>query len=199
MVDEEGRNRRTAVRATDRVLLAYKKITREKFEEILKDYREGISIYNQDGLKDIQMHIGAQSALDRLQARDPDLADFLKHLDNKVNIIMRRVKGEKTIFDSLKMQKISLSATGIAFFAFEEFKAGELVEVHLALLPSYTHIYFFAEVTHSAREGEHQGRPIFLVGTEFVLMMDEDREKLVQHNFKQQRLALRTRRQDEED
>lgn len=198
MVEEDGRNRRTAVRATDRVLLAYKRISAERYEEIAKDYREGISIYNQEGLKDVQMYIGAQSALDRLQARDPDLAEFLKHLDNKINIIMRRIKGEKSLLDLLKLQKINLSATGIAFYSFEEFKTDELVEVHLALLPDYTYLYFFAKVTHSDREGEHQGRQIFLVGTEFVLMTDEDREKLVQHNFKQQRLALRTRRQDEE-
>lgn len=198
MTDGGGKNRRTAVRATDRVLLAYKKTTREKFEGVLEDFQDGISIYNQEGLSDLQMHIGAQSALDRLRLRDPDLADFLKHLDNKVNMVLRRVKGEKTIFDALKMQKVNLSAAGIAFYTFEEFQLGDLLEVHLALLPAYTYMFFFAKVTHCDREGEHQGRPIFRLGTEFALMMDEDREKLVQHNFKQQSQALRTRRQDED-
>ncbi len=197
MADGEGRNRRTAVRATDRVMLAYKKISPEKFAVVQEDFQEGISIYNQEGLSDLQMHIGAQSALDRLRTRDPDLADFLKYLDNKVSMIQRRVKGEKSILDALKMQKVNLSAAGIAFYSFDEFQLGDLLEVHLALLPTYTYMFFFVKITHCDREGEHQGRPIFRLGTEFALMMDEDREKIVQHNFKQQSLALRTRRQDE--
>lgn len=198
MADGEGKNRRTAVRATDRVMLAYKKTNPEKFAAVQEDFQEGISIYNQEGLSDLQMHIGAQSALDRLRSRDPDLADFLKYLDNKVSMIQRRVKGEKSILDALKMQKVNLSAAGVAFYSFEEFQLGDLLEVHLALLPTYTYMFFFVRITHCDREGEHQGRPIFRLGTEFALMMDEDREKIVQHNFKQQSLALRTRHQDDE-
>lgn len=194
----DGRNRRTAVRATDRVLLAYKKVSTEKFEAIAEDYRQGISLYSQEGMGDIQMYIGAQSALDRLRGRNPDLADYLKHLDNKINILMKRVKGERSVFDALKLQKVSLSGTGIAFYTFEEFVTGDLVEIHLALLPSYTYLYFFAKITNCEHDGEHQGKNIYRIGAEFSLMMDEDREKVVQHSFKQQSLALRSRRQDEE-
>ncbi|MDZ7641977.1 MAG: PilZ domain-containing protein [Desulfurivibrio sp.] len=194
----DGRERRQAVRATDRVMLAYKKISPEKFEGISEDYRQGISIYTQEGMSDVQMYIGAHTALDRLRGRDPDLADFLRHLDNKLNILMKRVKGERSIFDALKMQKISLSGVGIAFYTFEEFTPGELLEIHLALLPAYQYLFFYVRVTHCDQEGEHQGRPIYLVGTEFALIMDDDREKLVQHNFKKQSRALRSQRQPDE-
>jgi hypothetical protein len=37
------------------------------------------------------------------------------------------------------------------------------------------------------------------VGSEFVLIMDEDREKLIQHNFRQQSLALRNRRKQQDN
>lgn len=195
----EGKNRRASVRATDRVLLAYKKVSPEKFAEIAEDYQHGISIYTQEGLGDVQMYIGAHTALERLRNRDPDLADFLKHLDNKLNILMKRVKGERSIFDALKMQKVSISGSGIAFFSFEQFTPGDIVEIHLALLPAYSYLYFFAKVTLCEPDGEHQGRTIYRVGSEFTLMMEEDREKVVQHNFKQQSLALRSRRQTDDD
>ncbi|HET98408.1 MAG TPA: PilZ domain-containing protein [Desulfurivibrio alkaliphilus] len=195
----EGRNRRGAVRATDRVLLAYKKVTPEKFAEIAEDYQQGISIYTQEGLGEIQLYIGAHTALERLRNRDPDLADFLKHLDNKLNILLKRVKGERSLFDALKLQKVSISGRGIAFFSFEQFTPGDLVEIHLALLPSYTYLYFFARVTQCEQDGEHQGRAIYRIGSEFALVMEEDREKMVQHNFKQQSLALRSRRQADDD
>lgn len=197
MVD--GRNRRESVRATDRVLLAYKKTSPEKFADIAEDHRQGISIYTQEGLGDVQMYVGAQTALDRLRGKDPDLADFLKHLDNKINLLLKRVKGERSIFDVLKMQKVNLSGKGLAFYSFEEFQPGDIVEVHMALLPAYNYMYFFARVVKCDNEGEHQGKTIYRVGTEFALMADEDRDKLVQHNFKQQSLALRSRRQGEDD
>ncbi|MDF1613727.1 PilZ domain-containing protein [Desulfurivibrio dismutans] len=194
-----GRNRRGAVRATDRVLLAYKKVSPEKFEDITEDYRQGISIYTQEGLADIQMYVGAQAALDRMRLKDPDMADFLKHLDNKVNLLLKRVKGERGVFDALKMQKVNLSAKGLAFYAFEAFQPGEIVEVHLALLPAYTFLYFFVRVVKCDSEGEHQGKTIYRVGSEFALLMEEDRDKLVQHSFKQQSMALRSRRQGEDE
>lgn len=195
----DGRNRRTAVRATDRVMLAYRKMIPEKFEDIAEDYRQGISIYTQEGLSDIQMYIGAHTALDRLRGRDADLADFLRHLDNKVNLLLKKAKGERSIFDALKMQKVSLSGAGISFHAYEQFKQGDILEMHLALLPAYTYLYFFGRVTTCDQDGEHQGRPIYRVGAEFALMMDDDRDKLVQHSFKQQSLALRSKRQQDED
>lgn len=197
MVD--GRNRRESVRATDRVMLAYKKIAPEKFADIAEDHRQGISIYTQEGLGDMQMYVGAHGALDRLRDRDQDLADFLRHLDNKINLLLKRVKGERGIFDALKMQKVNLSGKGLAFYSFEEFQPGEIVEVHLALLPSYTYMYFFARVVKCENEGEHQGKTIYRVGTEFALVTDEDRDRLVQHSFKKQSLALRSRRQEDDD
>ncbi|ADH85899.1 PilZ domain-containing protein [Desulfurivibrio alkaliphilus] len=192
----DGRNRRGAVRATDRVLLAYKKVSAEKFEDIAEDYRQGISIYTQEGLSDIQMYVGAHAALDRLRAKDPDMADFLRHLDNKINLLLKRVKGERSVFDALKMQKVNLSGKGLSFYSFEAFQPGDLIEVHLALLPAYTFLYFFVRVVKCESEGEHQGKTIYRVGSEFALLMEEDRDKLVQHSFRQQSMALRSRRSE---
>ena len=187
-------NRRGAVRITDRVLLACNRVTAEKFQAIAADYQNGISLYNQEGLADIQMYIGAESALGRIRDRDADLAEFLKHMDNKLNMVLKRVRNERTPLDDLKLQKVNLSGNGIAFPAGEEFKKDEIVELHLILLPTYIYIYGFAKVVSCEKMGKGQEKPLYRVGVEFALLMDEDQEKLIQHNFKQQSLALRNRR-----
>ncbi len=196
MTDKE--NRRSAVRTTDRLLLAYKRVSREKFTEIAADYHQGVSLYTQEGLSDVPMYIGAQAALDRLRQRDADLADFLGHLDNKINFLLKKAEGENTVFAAMKLQKADLSGGGIAFHAFEKFKPGDIVEFHLTLLPSHAYLYFLAQVISCKLDGDRQGKAVYRVSAEFTLIMDEDREKVVQHGFKKQSLALRSRRQQNE-
>lgn len=188
-------NRRGAVRVADRVLLAAKRVALERYQALAADYQHGISLYNQEGLADIQMYVGAEGALSRLQDRDADLAEFLRHLDNKLNLVLKRVQGERTLLDELKLQKVNLSSSGIAFVMNEEFRERELLELHLVLLPDYTYIYCFGTVVSCERVSlQGQEKPAYRLGVEFTLLMDDDQEKLVQHNFKQQSLALRNRR-----
>ncbi|HIJ78891.1 MAG: PilZ domain-containing protein [Desulfobulbaceae bacterium] len=187
-------NRRQSVRITDRLLLTSKPVSQEKYEAVVKDFANGISLYNQEGLADIQMVIGAQGALAKLSEKDEPLADFLRHLDNKLNMILKMVKAEKTSYDDLEMMKANLSGNGIAFISTEAVAVDALLELHLVLLPSYAYVYSLGKVVtcESLPEGaEEQG---YRIAVEFTVLMEEDREKLIQHCFKQQSLALRNRR-----
>jgi len=49
-------------------------------------------------------------------------------------------------------------------------------------------------VLASKELADSDGGVKFRIACEFVLIMEEDQEKLIQHNFKQQSLALRNRR-----
>lgn len=188
-------NRRQSVRVTDRVMLAVHPVSAEKMQAVVKDFQQGISPYNQQGLTDIQMFIGAQSALANLRERDADLADFLQHLDNKMNMLLKQVKGGESPLDALSMRKANISANGIAFCNEAPARLDEIVEIHLVLLPAYTYVYSFGKVIacDPAPAGEESGCK-FRVALEFVFLLDEDREKIIQHTFKQQSLALRNRR-----
>lgn len=189
-----GLNRRKSVRITDRILLSYALVSEKKYNAIAEDFSNGIPFYNQEGLVDIQMYIGAQSALNRLRERDEDLADFLMYMDTKINMMFKRAKGECTPFDDLVQQKTNLSATGISFTADNQFEQEAIIEFHIVLLPTYTYIYCFGKVVSCEPSQGQSDEELYRVAAEFILLMDDDREKLVQHNFKQQCLALRNRR-----
>lgn len=190
----ESLNRRQSVRITDRVLLAINPVSHGRYEAIFEDFHHGIPLYNQEGLADIQMFIGAQGALTRLQEKDADLAEFLRHLDNKLNMVLNKIKGEKTPFDDLKVQKANLSGNGIAFQSDKPAALDDLLEFHIVLLPNYIYVYCFGKVVNVEEVVEDDGTKVFRIAAEFTLLMEEDREKLIQHNFKQQSLALRNRR-----
>lgn len=196
MIDKQviNLNRRKSIRITDRVLLSYSLVSNDRYQAIVKDFNEGISLYNQEGPAGMQMNIGAQTSLAKLRERDEELANFLNHLDSKINMMLKLVKGERSLFDDLALQKVNLSASGMSFRANKEFALGEVIEFHLVLLPSYVYIYCFGRIATSVPVQQGNEKIGCRIAVEFVLLMDDDREKLIQHNFKQQSLSLRNRR-----
>ncbi len=189
-----GKERRKAVRITGRNLFSYSPITKEKYEEIAQDFAKGMPPYNQEGLIDVQMFVNAQSALARLREKDNDLADFLQHLDAKINLILAKMDEGKTLFDDLVLQELNMSGEGLGFMVDEPLEPETILELHIILLPDYSYIYCLGEVVDCLEKTGQDGKTVFRISCKFVLIMDNDRENLIQHNFCQQRLALRNRK-----
>ena len=190
----EDYERRQAVRVTGRNLFYFQPVSQDKFLTILKDFEAGIPPYNHEGLSDIQMFIGSQNALARIKERDSDLGEFLSHLDTKINLILKKTTASKTIFDKLSLHDLNLSGCGLSFIAKEKISVDDILELHIALLPTYTYVYCFGKVISCKVLPPEDEEIFYKVAAEFVLIMDDDQEKLIQHNFKQQSLALRNRR-----
>lgn len=189
-----GINRRNAVRVQDRVLFSYRSVTEEEYNAVRKDFSRGISFYNTENVAEMQLFVGARNALDSLRERDRDLADFLNYLDTKMNMMLQKIGGEKSPFESLKLQKVTLSASGLSFFCAEELAIGQLLDMHLVLLPSYLHIYCYGKVVNCVEVERGEKGTVYKIAVTFVLLLDDDRERLIQHNFRQQRMALSNRR-----
>lgn len=198
MEEDDNDDRRSSVRVTGRNLFAYKEIAEQKYAEYAKDFQEGISLYSQESLADMQIFVGAQSALGRIRDKDEDLADFLQHLDMKMNILLKKVDNAKTPLDDLKLRDLNLSGAGIAFIASEKIEMDTFLEFRIVLLPNYLFVYAIGRVTKCEVVTHEGDKQFYRVGAEFSLIMDEDREKLIQHNFRQQSLALRNRRKQHE-
>ena len=195
-MDRNGKNagQRNAVRASTRVLFAFKEIEEAAFAAIAEDYRRGISFYNQEGLSETQMYVAAQNALANIRERDADMGAFLHLLDTKLNVLLQKVLKGSSPFEKLSLKKVNISATGIAFTGEQKFAAGQIVALHLALLPEYNYIFAYAKILKAEALPEPQEGERYRLFAEFILITEGDREMIVQHNFKQQSLALRNRR-----
>lgn len=192
----KGSNQRQSVRINERVLFSAAAVPPARYKAIAEAYTRGIPPYNQEELVDIQIYVGAQGALNRLRDRDKDLALFLQHLDTKVNLLLKKLGNEDSPFDRLKFQEVNLSGSGVAFSSERPWKGDEVAEFHIILLPEYTYVYCFGKVVNQQPYQTQDGKTLYRVHTKFILLMEEDQEKLVQHNFKQQSLLLRNRRRD---
>ncbi|OIP44756.1 MAG: hypothetical protein AUK28_09460 [Desulfobacterales bacterium CG2_30_60_27] len=190
--------RRQAVRVEDRILLSWSPVSMEKFAVLKEYFNRGIPPYLQEGLTEIQMYVGTQSALARIQQRDEDLGRFLQHLDTKVNMLLQKVTGGASPLDRLALQEVILSSVGLSFPAAQALEPGAMLEFNLVLLPDYVYVYCLGEVVGCRPHEVTGGDPAQFVSCRFALIMEEDRERLVQHSFKKQSLALRNRRLTED-
>ena len=186
--------RRSSVRVTGRNLFDFKILDEEQYTTLVQDFDQGISLYNQQSLMDFQMFVGAQNALSRIADKDPDLAEFLQHLDMKMNVLLQKADGKKSPIESLKLRDLNLSGSGIAFISDENIHAETILEMRIVLLPNYVFVYVVGQVSKCEKVREEQGTTFYKLRVAFTLIMDNDREKLIQHNFRQQSLALRNRR-----
>lgn len=189
-------NKRQSMRINERVLISHAPISAARYKAIAESYVKGIPPYNQEELIDVQMYVGAQSALNRLRDRDKDLAAYLQHLDAKVNLVLKKMGCDDSPLDRLKFREVNLSSSGIAFVSAQPLQVDEVVEFHLILLPEYTYVYCFGKVVNIKEDKRAGDNVVYRVHTKFILLMEEDQEKIVQHNFRQQSLHLRNRRRD---
>jgi hypothetical protein len=185
-------NRRQMVRMQDRILFGHSPVEPEIYEALARDFEKGIPLYNREDFEDVRLYINAQSALTRLRGRDVDLAEFLHYLDNKLNLLLRESRKGQSPLDRLVSQEVSLSSGGMAFFADRSFKKSDRLKLHLVLLPSYIYICCLGTVVNS--QICEKGEMPYRISIGFTLLLEEDREKLIQHLFRLQSLALRNRR-----
>jgi hypothetical protein len=189
----QGRDQRASVRATDRILFGFRPVEPEFYERLREDFARGISLYRQEGMVEMQMFAGARAALDRLADRDHDMATVLTMIDRKLNYLLQKTAGRDDPLAGLNLHEVNMSGTGLAFSNPQAIAPGTLLEFHLVLLPDYTFVYCLGKVVESRpRDGG------YMVGATFLLIHDDDRERLIQHNFRQQSLALRNRRMRQE-
>lgn len=187
-------NRRQSVRVSDKVLLTYEQISSDEYAAIVKDNNRGISPRKQKGSADIELFIGAQNALGRIRDKDEDLADFLQHIDAKISQILKTVKGSPSTFDELSLQEVSISGSGIGFYAKQPQQVGDIMECSMVLLPNYSYIHCFGNVIKCENIPDGPAGKPYRIAIKFCLLQEEDRERIIQHSFKLQSLALRHRR-----
>jgi len=187
-------DRRNSVRVTGRNLFYCEPVSKDQVQQIVEDYKKGIPPYNQEGLAEIQVYIGAQRALARIKEKDNDLGEYLCHLDTKMNLMLKKLDTEGGLFSKMVMKELTMSGGGIDFIHNEDFETGKILALHISLLPDYAYIYALGRVKNCSLAKEVDGEKLYRIAAEYVLIMDEDRELIIQHNFKQQSLALRNRR-----
>ena len=78
----------------------------------------------------------ARSLLRRIEREDPDIADCLRVIERKVDIIGRTLMSRESDLTECPPKEVNLSASGLSFATDQTFDSGSVLEIKMVLLPN---------------------------------------------------------------
>ncbi len=131
--------------------------------------------------------------LQRIEKKQPELAHYLKLLDEKIDLLAQAVAGENEIA-AHDAREVNLSASGLAFQSQEAIESGEFLEIKLLLSSFRVLLVACCKVIQCAANEPDEGSPPYLVSADFINLSEEDRDLLIQHLVRRQMRQIREKR-----
>ncbi|MBT8439544.1 MAG: PilZ domain-containing protein [Gammaproteobacteria bacterium] len=133
------------------------------------------------------------ATLRKIEVNDPDVANYLKSLDQKIDMIGRAFMVDEVNTHDNKASAVNLSASGIAFHHENEIPLGTNLEIKMLLMPSNAGVLTYGKVIGNEPAEEANVTDI-QVRVDFTHLREEDRDLLIRHVIRKQGDMLRERR-----
>lgn len=133
----------------------------------------------------------ARMLMPRLERRDPELFEYLKIMDTKINLIAQAVTSQNDRFSEHDTREVSLSATGLAFSNEIPIEKGELLELRMLLTSCMAVIVAYGRVVQCKDISQDNPQRPFAICVEYINLKEDDRELLIRHVVKKQLQQLR--------
>ncbi len=190
---EKSDERREFFRIDDTIRVSYSRVEAEAVPADIDDYLQHDRFGVMTRLQAISQNLSAP--LHRIEQHDPDVADYLKALDQKINLLGQSfLAQEKDLLDQ-PSSPVNLSAGGLAMDVADPLTVGDRVKVKLLLLPSYTGVLAFGEVVGVEPNADPQSDYPHHVRINFTLIRSVDQDALIRHIMRRQGEMLRQRRE----
>jgi hypothetical protein len=154
-----------------------------------------IRIVSPDEIKDLQSRIDKRTIPlinPPNDVEDPQLAEWLRFLNVKMDTILRYLDKEHEISSNMILKSVMIGGGGFSFVATEKFPLGNTLEAKM-LLPSSTPLllYLYCEVVQSEERCDG-----FFTALRFILMEDNIRDNILRFVFEKEREILRAKRKE---
>ena len=148
---KSGRERRSYFRIDDTVRMGLRRVPPEELEARLDrhehDLAGNFTVMSSLAAVTAQMAAG----LRRIENRDPDLAAYLRAIDQKIEVIGRAFIASEPDLVSEVAKPVNLSAGGMCAGVDEHYAPGTELEIRLLLFPSFTGLMIYGTVVDCAR------------------------------------------------
>lgn len=136
----------------------------------------------------------SRSLMRRIERESPDIADCLKVIERKVDIIARTLMSRESDLTECPPREVNLSASGLSFAIDQTFEPGSVLEVKMVLLPNLVGVLAYGKVIYCRKNTAPVGPP-YRIGVDFIGLSDQDRELLIRHVVRRQSQLLRSQKQ----
>jgi len=187
--------RRSFFRIDDAVRLSLRRVPAEELESRLDrldhDLAGNFTVLSSLSAITAQMSLG----LRRIENRDPDLAAYLRAIDQKIEVIGRAFIAQEPELIAEKATPVNLSAGGMCVGGDESYEPGTSLEIRMLLFPSFTGLLIYGTVIDSspASTDEPSAPYRHLARIEFSHIREQDRELLIRHLLRRQGDQMRDR------
>ncbi len=185
------KDRRRYVRVEDKLYLKYRVIEKDEYERVKDEFFRGIfpceSSFSHPLLSKV-----TDKDIKEVERENPTLGKVLRILDIKLNLILNLLDPFKKIdFRKDEPKKVVISGSGISFWVdrSHKIKVGDYVELHIGIIPFLCVITCWAKVVR-VEDGDFQK----FIALDYDMMLEEDREKIIEYVFLKQRDILKLRR-----
>ncbi len=185
-----GEDRRRFFRIDDEVNLTYKKVDSQQVSEISHVEDNILGNFSLAAAMDA-LSQESQLILRRLEKNDSDIADYLKLMDDKIELIARAVLLQETDFSAENTREVNISATGLAFACQEALNAGDFLEIKMLLTSSMAIVITYGKVIYRKMNHADDKEYPYIVGLDYVNMKEQDRELIIKHVVKRQMQQIR--------
>lgn len=124
------------------------------------------------------------------EIQDEALADWLKAMNRKLDLLLNMMTQQKEGFSSLPMKQVNISGGGLSFSSREPYNKGDVLEMKMVLpLPVPVSVIVYGDVVAADKRDE-----LFEIGVKFAAMDDEIREEICKFVFHRERQIIREKR-----
>ncbi len=186
--------RRRFFRIDDEVNLVYKKIDEKIATE--PSYTTDHILGNCSLSAAIEM-VSQESKLllNRLERSQPEVADYLHLLDNKIDLLVQAIMMQSSQFTEQTTRNANLSAAGLAFESEEALIPGEYLQIKMTLLSCMAVIVTYGKVVYCKQNPANDSQFPYVAGVDYINMKDQDRELLIKHIVKRQLQQIRDKKE----
>lgn len=194
-----GKDRRNYFRIDDTVRMSLRRVPPDelqgRLDRLEHDLAGNFTVLSSLAAITAQMTAG----LRRIENRDPDLAAYLRAIDQKIEVIGRAFIAAEPEMVAEVAVPVNLSAGGMCAGVEEHFEAGTDIEIRMLLFPSFTGLMIYGNVVEcSPADVEHpSGRYQHVARIEFTHIREQDRELLIRHLLRRQSDQLRDRHEQD--
>jgi c-di-GMP-binding flagellar brake protein YcgR len=190
--------RRAYFRIEDSLNLSYHEIPADVLQQRLQQLEQGVdtNFTVLSSLASISQQMGG--LLHKIQVDSPDIARYLKALDQKIELLGRTLLATESNLVEEHAYPVNLSASGMAFKSKDAVAAGSILELKLLLYPSLAGILAYAEVVDCVALEEADPGFSYCIRVNFSHLRETDRDLLIRHVVQRQTDQLRKAREERE-
>lgn len=187
---EEFEEKRRYFRVSDTISLLYKVVNEIQVKQLSHVSHDVLSTCSLSAALEV-LNQEAAALAPRLDRRDPEMFEYLKILDNKINLIVQSLAPRQDDFSDQDKREVNLSAAGVAFTNDVPLPVDTLLELRMVLTSCLAVIVAYGRVAQCKDISQDNTEHPYAICVEYVNMKEEDRELLIKHVIKKQMQQLR--------